>query len=1676
MVSKIYHILCNENIPVWFDLQDIRSNILESIAEGVENAEVVCCFITPDYQDSWHCQMELQYACERCKPIIPCILSDTRIWEPSNWLNLITRELVYVDFHNISESTIHSKTRELIDRIKEQLCTLQYLSSKPVNEPSYLFELIKHEYTRNTRIERLMNSARSYPIEEVYINLSIVETEEQQGKSKKPRHIQHSNTNVDIFEDIYGFKTSVDVKDLFTVCADETKKVLVLGRAGIGKSTFCRHVSYRWAKGEIWSQYDLVILIPLRYLTDNRYPRLSSGNSYSIIDIVKKEYFSHLHLSEIDERLLREQLDKSSVLWLLDGYDEIEKNIPTHLKDLLEQLLNTTHHILTSRSNLHTLSYTVQMEITGFTDASINHYVKIFFNQIQDRLDNALSAAQKLINFLKLNPIIWNIAHIPINLELICSLWSDTDWSETKTLTITALYDKIIEWLCRRYLTRQNGTTQMMKREVYARCYKELAFLETLAFVGMENDTILLSEELLNKVMEETGLSLTNHPHLLNIGILKSFNHQPISRQSELEKSHYFVHISFQEHFAARYLVNALKNSARQKAIDFIKYHKYNQRFQMVLTFISGLLSKMKDESCTDTFWDTISEEPLDLVGLRHIQLVISWIEETGNNSHFYRRTELMDAIIKWITLALSTHDDVRACKAVATIGAKAASTDVVDWLMAALEDKDCQVRRSACEAIRAVGEKITTRDVINKLVEVLEHENPEVRRSACEAIGAIGQKVVTSDVINRLLNILENDSSEVRQSACKAIGTMGVQLVTMDVIDRLLITLKDENPEVRQSACETLGIICDKTATDVIFNGLVAALENENEDITSNAYQTLGKIGEKAAINGVITALVTALGDPGPEVRSTAWDALIKIGDKTDTHDLINQLATALGSQNVEVKRSVCEILGLLGDKAATRDVIDRLVTALADADGQVKSSACRALGKMEKESANKEVIKSLLAALVDNDPRVRSSACQALGKVGEKAATDDVINGLMNALTDKNGGVKLSACEAFGKLVGKVTTGNMIDMLVAALNDQLNVHNSEVKRSACDALGKIGEKAASDDVINELITVLVDENPEARQSAFMALGKMGKKAVTDKVIHDESLSDWASMSTKISDLYLDLKQLCAQATEDINTMMKRSLYWNRSTELFTMLHTQQFPVERNSLIEMPIGLPFNECIVIFHCDDCSVFSTVSNSSCLKEFTDIGNCIEFITEQSQTEIFLVISGKTVTTALEAILNFRHIHAIYYFRPSNIKYPTDRRKLSGIFNSPEDLTKQLNKDISFFREQHFHTSRIDVLTTTDHQKELIPQLNEKQINFIKFQLFIDILRQTPKLQITFEDIVQKCNQLFARATSKQQSNLDVHTLCIDSERLNSFEQYPDFSQVVLRLHQLKEPLNLFILQKQLVDIQQRVLESSTVSIPLTVCGGYINVGIVLLGTKSLLTARDIARKAANNGLISVLFEIGIVDDIHLLNIDSNRVVFRLGATFHVESVNLAPDGIRYVRMKYSDSQYQIIKKQIRFETGVKLSWLTLGNYLYFLNQFEQAISYYNYLLDKLPQEHTDRSSIYNNMGLICALSGKKDDAEKLYDKALKRAKPVSSVWISDESDDESYSQVPAAGITIIEMTTHRSTIFGTIGDSYYKTNRFKLALDYYKKALESCNEPQCRSYYQRMIRTIIKET
>ncbi len=140
-----------------------------------------------------------------------------------------------------------------------------------------------------------------------------------------------------------------------------------------------------------------------------------------MIDIVINEHFSNPALSN---------REREKVLWLLDGYDEIPESLPQNLVNLRNELLDKAHHILTSRPYGNNLPDHVKMEITGFTDENITKYVDQFFDQIKDEFDDAPSKGQKLQSFLKSNLSIWGVAHIPINLELMCSLWGDNDFSK----------------------------------------------------------------------------------------------------------------------------------------------------------------------------------------------------------------------------------------------------------------------------------------------------------------------------------------------------------------------------------------------------------------------------------------------------------------------------------------------------------------------------------------------------------------------------------------------------------------------------------------------------------------------------------------------------------------------------------------------------------------------------------------------------------------------------------------------------------------------------------------------------------------------------------------------------------------------------------------------------------------------------------------------------------------------------------------------------------------------------------------------------------------------------------------------------------------------------------------------------------------------------------------------
>ena len=1004
--------------------------------------------------------------------------------------------------------------------------------------------MIRKEYMENDSIPRLVNSEEKFPIEQSYVNLAMLETKEQQEKEKKLEQAErekkqgHINKNIlGTFEQIYDTKTSINVEDIFEACKDKKKKqVLVLGRAGIGKSTFCQYVTYRWAKGEIWQEYQLVVLLRLRSLTENRYPL---HYDYSLFDLVKKEYFPCEDLSEEDKRHFQDQCKKGHVLWILDGYDEFAQSIPEQLKDVFKNLREKQHHILTSRPYAVAFAYHVKMEITGFTDQNIVKYVTQFFHEIRDDSKDASFEDEKLLNFLKSNRSIWGVAHIPVNLELICSAWSNTIELEENPLTLAVLYDKIAEWLCRRHLTKQNEKWKTADREnITTSCQAELRFLESLAFNAMQSSSIILSPKLLTQAATEATYSLSRNSQILNIGILRSYENRPTGTNIETEKQHYFVHLSFQEYFAARHLLQGLKSSDASKALSFIKQHKYNQRYNLVFIFASGLLAQTENQTSTDRFWSTIQGEPKDLVGLRHIKLLIECIDEHGTNSSFSpQHNECLDSIAQWFETSVcekpyvisehlsqslrrtisigneprlrskmvelmqsqATHIKVYTMNIISNLPISTPQNNLISEILLALKHEDYRMREGACEALAAIGEKAATNEVINGLVKALNDEDLDVRGYACQALGSIGEKVPTNEVINGLVKAFNDEDLWIREGTRGALVAIGKKAATNEVIDGLVKALNDEHKDIRRRACEVLRAIGEKAATNEVINGLVKALNDENEGVRWEACEALAAIGEKAATNEVINGLVKALNDEHLGVRGYACQALGSIGKKVPTNEVINGLVKALDDGVLYVRQGACGAFRAIGEKAATNEVINGLVKALNDEHEYVRKGACRALAAIGEKAATNEVINGLVKALNDEHWHFRQGACEALGSIGEKAAANEVINGLVKALNDERLGVRRRACEALGSIGEKAATNEVINGLIKALNDE----DLWVREGACEALGSIGEKAATNEVINGLVKALNNEHKDIRRRACEALGSIGERAATNEVIN---------------------------------------------------------------------------------------------------------------------------------------------------------------------------------------------------------------------------------------------------------------------------------------------------------------------------------------------------------------------------------------------------------------------------------------------------------------------------------------------------------------------------------------------------------------------------------------------
>ncbi|CAF0723676.1 unnamed protein product [Didymodactylos carnosus] len=501
------------------------------------------------------------------------------------------------------------------------LVEIELVEYESVCEPTYLCELIRHQHKQYSRIERLMNPSKSFPIEQSYINLAIVEAKEQQKKEKKLYDAQQSD-------------------------------------------------------------------------------------------------------AIIDKRYLTEQFDKSQVLWLLDGYDEIVQNVPAHLEYLIEQLLNTPHHILTSRPYLNKLSYAVVMEITGFTD---------------DNIANACS----LISTLPLTK-----PHLNLIYSLITALRDESEyvrWRACKALgniddkaaTSEVIYSLITALRDESEYVRWGTCTALGNIGTKAATSEVVRAL--LTALGEQSENVRSSAcEALGNIGDKAANSEVIRALITAFGdehaVVRSSACEALGNMGDKVANCEVI----------RALVTALGDQSEDVRYSACEALGRISRKTATSEVIRALITALGNAH-EDVRW-RVCGALLDIVRKTATFEVIRTLGDKY-------------ATVRW-----------RACEALGNMGDKAATSEVIRALLTALGDESKNIRYCACEALLYMGADAATSEVIRALLTALGDQSKDVRSSACEALENIDDKAATSEVIRALVTALVDDEQADGRSSARGV------------------------------------------------------------------------------------------------------------------------------------------------------------------------------------------------------------------------------------------------------------------------------------------------------------------------------------------------------------------------------------------------------------------------------------------------------------------------------------------------------------------------------------------------------------------------------------------------------------------------------------------------------------------------------------------------------------------------------------------------------------------------------------------------------------------------------------------------------------------------------------------------------------------------------------------
>ncbi|XP_022804757.1 NLR family CARD domain-containing protein 3-like [Stylophora pistillata] len=343
---------------------------------------------------------------------------------------------------------------------------------------------------------------------------------------------------------------------------EEPRVVLIEGKPGMGKTTYCKKVVFEWATpetGNYFAKFLIVLLIKCREVQSDIWEAIDDQLlPRDVDDNQRRKFFDFIRHNQ------------STILLVLDGLDEVsEKKLPMFTEIIQGRVLPNCRVVATARheSGAKVRKYcNTLLEVEGFTYQEAKSFIHKYFKTRKD-------LANKLTVQLRDDRKLRDMSAIPLNCALFCLVWEDLNgvFPESRS----ELYMDIVECVLRRYRAKkqlpENGEDLV---ELYE---SQLIHLGSIALKGLLEANLDFDEKELGKHKASD---------LPGFGFLSV---QPGGSKLRATRRYGFLHKTFQEFFAALDLgFRLIKKEIRIESIAADR--RFYDELKEVLLFTFGIL------------------------------------------------------------------------------------------------------------------------------------------------------------------------------------------------------------------------------------------------------------------------------------------------------------------------------------------------------------------------------------------------------------------------------------------------------------------------------------------------------------------------------------------------------------------------------------------------------------------------------------------------------------------------------------------------------------------------------------------------------------------------------------------------------------------------------------------------------------------------------------------------------------------------------------------------------------------------------------------------------------------------------------------------------------------------------------------------------------------------------